>query len=172
MEPLVSPHPACLDPEALLAQCDREHFRTRGPGGQHRNKVDSAVELRHRPTGLAGEATERRSQEENHRVALFRLRVNLALQVRTTPTPGAPPSDLWRSRCRGGRLFINPGHQDFPAMLAEALDHLAAVNADPKRAALWLGCTMSQLVRFIKDEPRAILWLNEQRQRRGLRPMH
>lgn len=160
-----------MEVEPLLEQCERSHFRTRGPGGQHRNKVDSGVELVHRPSGLSGMATERRSQEENHRVAIFRLRVNLALEIRTAPTPGAEPSELWRSRCKGGRLFINPQHHDFPAMLAEALDHLAAVNGDPKRAALWLGCTMSQLVRFLKDEPRAIAWLNEHRQRQGLHPM-
>ena len=30
----------------------------------------------------------------------------------------------WSARCRDGRLSINPEHDDFPALLAEALDHL------------------------------------------------
>ena len=58
--------------EALLAQCDLDRFRASGPGGQKRNKTDSAVRLRHRPSGLVGEANESRSQHENRARALRR----------------------------------------------------------------------------------------------------
>jgi protein subunit release factor A len=62
----------------LLAQCDVETFRASGPGGQHRNRRESGVRLRHRPTGIVVTATERRSQHQNRAVALDRLRAKLA----------------------------------------------------------------------------------------------
>ena len=38
---------AGLDDEALLAECEQEVFIASGPGGQHRNKTETAVRLRH-----------------------------------------------------------------------------------------------------------------------------
>src|SRR5947209_19951057 len=93
------PHPAALAADRLLAECETRRLRRSGPGGQNRNKVETAVVLTHRPTGLVAEANERRSQAENGRVALHRLRLALALAVRS-PRVAACPSTLWRSRCR------------------------------------------------------------------------
>jgi hypothetical protein len=163
-----SGHPAALDPARLLAECDSRRTRRSGPGGQNRNKVETAVILKHRPTGLVAEASERRSQAENMRVALFRLRLNLALAVRR---PAASPSPLWRSRCRGGRIAVNPGHDDFPAIVAEALDHLAARDMDVRAAAESLECSSSQLVKLLKDEPRALSQVNDRRAEIGLGPL-
>ncbi len=60
--------------EALMAQCDFETFRSGGPGGQHQNKVESGDRLRHRPTGIVVECRETRSQNQNRRLCLLRLR--------------------------------------------------------------------------------------------------
>src|SRR6476661_4227516 len=142
------PHPATIDPASLAAECDLRTTRRSGPGGQNRNKVETAVILTHRPTGIVAEAAERRTQGENRRQALFRLRLRLALEIRRPLDLLGPdryrPSDLWRSRCRGGRIVVNPEHDDFPALLSEALDLLAATDHDPKRAADALGCSPSQ----------------------------
>lgn len=71
------------DPDArLLAQCDIETFKASGPGGQHRNRRESGVRLRHRPTGLVVTATERRSQHRNREIALERLKRKLAARRR------------------------------------------------------------------------------------------
>lgn len=164
-------HPAALDPAALADACETRFTRRSGPGGQNRNKVETAVVLTHRPTGVAAEASERRTQGENLKAALFRLRLNLALRVRAPVAPGDPPSALWNSRCHDGRVAINPGHDDFPALLAEALDRLDALGHDPKAAAGELGCTPSQLVKLLKDEPRAFLLVNDRRRDLGLRPL-
>jgi protein subunit release factor A len=48
-------------------------FKAPGAGGQHRNKTDSAVRLRHLPTGVVVTATEDRSQYRNREVAWRRL---------------------------------------------------------------------------------------------------
>ena len=161
-------HPAVLSPEQLLADCEMRRLRRSGPGGQHRNKVETAVVLRHRPTGVQAEANERRSQAENRSVALFRLRVNLALEIRCSPGPGQTPSPLWQTRCRGGRINISRTHHDFPAILAEVLDTITAVDVDVKPAAASLGCTASQMVKLLKKEPRALTLVNQWRRQRGL----
>lgn len=170
-----SVHPARLDPDVLEADCEFRTTRRSGPGGQNRNKVETAVILIHRPSGKSAEAAERRTQGENRRVALFRLRLKLALEIRTpTGTPqgeASYPSELWRRRCRAGRIVVNPKHDDFPALLSEALDVLAETDHDPKRAAVELGCTPTQLIKFLKDELRALALLNEERGRAGLHPL-
>lgn len=162
-------HPAALPPEALLAACDSQAVRRAGPGGQHRNKAHTGVVLVHRPTGLRGEGSGSRLRQDNLRAALFRLRVNLALEHRGPPPEG--PSALWRSRVRDGRLAVNPGHADFPALLAEALDVLAAHDHEVVAAGPWLGVSATQLVHLLAKEPRALQALNAARAARGLGPL-
>jgi len=165
-------HPAALPVERLLAECDTRRGRRRGPGGQHRNKVETAIVLTHKPTGVKGEASERRSQEENRRAAVFRLRVNLALNVRTQRPANGLPSDVWQSRCHSGRISVSNTHDDFPRLLAEALDALAACDMDIRSAAEALAVTASQLIRFLKTEPNAMAQVNEHRRKLGLHRLH
>lgn len=164
-------HPAALEVDRLLAQCSVRRLRRSGPGGQHRNKVETAVVVTHTPTEIKGEASERRSQEQNRRMAIFRLRINLALQLRRPPSPGSSPSQLWRSRCVGGRLAVSATHEDFPSLLAEALDTLHAHQMDIQLAAELLQCSVSQLTKFLKLEPKAMQQLNVHRSQVGLRPL-
>lgn len=161
-------HPAELDPQTLLQDCLERRVRRSGPGGQHRNKVETAVVLKHVPTEITAEANERRSQAENRQVALFRLRVRLAVEIRVVREPDRKPSELWRSRCPSGRISVNPTHDDFPAMLAEALDVLAVCGFDIPEAAKSLACTSSQLLKLLKDEPTAFERMSRERAIRGL----
>jgi hypothetical protein len=165
------PHPAVLDPERLLADCEVSFTRRSGPGGQNRNKVETAAILKHRPSGIKAEANERRSQAENRRLALFRLRLTLAVGVRS-PVPADPLPDLWTGRTRNGRIRINPEHDDFPAMLAIALDALAQHGWNVPEGSETLGCTASQLLKLLRNEPRAWRLLNRERQARGLPMLH
>src|SRR5688572_15854160 len=68
--------------EVLLRQCEVDRYRASGPGGQHRNKTESAVRLRHTPSGVVAHSHDGRSQHENKARALRRLRKHLALDVR------------------------------------------------------------------------------------------
>ncbi len=65
------------DPEILKKQVILETYRSRGPGGQRKNKVETAVRLRHLPSGITVVATEHRSQTENRNLAFKRLRDRL-----------------------------------------------------------------------------------------------
>ena len=161
-------HPASLDDASLKAQCRVTHTRASGPGGQHRNKVQTAIVLHHLPTGLTAQASERRSQAENLHVALRRLRIELALHVRCER---ASPSPLWQSRVRGGRIALNVDHADFPVMLAEALDTIAQHHYDLAAASGGWGVTATQLLKLLKDAPRAFALLNAERHRRNLHPL-
>jgi protein subunit release factor A len=81
--------PADIPPSdtALLAECEVQTFRAGGPGGQHQNMTDSAVRLRHRPTGLTVTCRAQRSQYLNKKDALRRLRIKLT----KLNAPPAPP---------------------------------------------------------------------------------
>ena len=165
------PHPAAVTSTELLKNCAVERTRRSGPGGQHRNKVETAIVLTHRPTGVQAEASERRSQPENLAVAAFRLRVRLAVEIREPVDATALPSPLWRSRCVQQRIRINPEHDDFPTLLAEALDVLAAGDWDMPTAAARLACSATQLAKFLQLETPAFTSLNQQRQARGIHPL-
>lgn len=83
----------------LLAECDVETFRSGGPGGQHANKVESAVRLTHRPTGIRVTSRTSRSQIANKQLALERLRKRL--EVHLTPKKrriGTKPSAASRRK--------------------------------------------------------------------------
>ncbi|HLP85841.1 MAG TPA: peptide chain release factor-like protein [Phycisphaerales bacterium] len=165
------PHPATLAIDDLLRQCTIGKSRSGGPGGQNRNKVETTVTLTHEPSGIEAHAGERRTSMENRRMAISRLRLALAVQARCSVPTGDARSDLWKSRCRHERIVIATTHEDFPAILGEALDFIFACNLDVKLAAARLCCSTSQLVKLLKDHPPALVWLNALRAAEGMREL-
>ena len=54
-----------------------ETFKASGPGGQHKNKRETAVRIRHLASGITALATEHRSQARNKALALRRLELRV-----------------------------------------------------------------------------------------------
>jgi hypothetical protein len=159
-----------LSDEELLAQCEVDRFRASGPGGQKRNKTDSAVRLRHRPTGLESVAVESRSQHENRAKALRRLRVTIALQVRAAiddPSHYAP-SDAITDRMRGQRIAVAMKNPAYPEVVAEVFDIIEAHGWRLSDAAPALGISTAALGRFLEGDPVVFRAANERRAALGL----
>lgn len=160
-------HPAALSSADLLKHVTETRTKRSGPGGQHRNKTETAVVLVHRPTGISAEGSERRSQAENRQVGLKRLRLKLAIEHRE-PASSAGPTELWLSRVHGRQLVISASHDDYPALLAEALDRLQGTGWQVAPAAELLGVTTSQLIGLFKKAPAAWTVVNKHRLAIGL----
>ncbi|MBI5018355.1 MAG: peptide chain release factor-like protein [Deltaproteobacteria bacterium] len=98
--------------EIVLREGDLEitFFKGSGPGGQHRNKRETAVRVRHVPTGVTVEASEERSQARNREVALERLFEALARlrrrrkrRIATRPTRASRERRLEAKKRTGDR---------------------------------------------------------------------
>jgi hypothetical protein len=88
-----------IDRESLERDSDVEFFIASGPGGQHRNKVETGVRLTHRPSGLTVTATERRSQHANREAAFARLQARLE-ELHHVEPPRVPTRPTKASRVR------------------------------------------------------------------------
>jgi protein subunit release factor B len=85
--------------KALLGDCEIERFRASGPGGQHVNTRETAIRLRHGPSGIVVISQDERSQHRNLQIALRRLRDRLEAHARPRP-PRIPTGVPRRARAR------------------------------------------------------------------------
>ena len=155
--------------DQLRSECVVHTHRTGGPGGQHRNKTESAVRLQHRPSGLVVTGEERRSQHQNAANALARLREALAIHFRAP----LPETVSWPEsvRIQGGRLRVSAQNPGFYHVLGLALDALAAHGGRVSESAAWLGVSGSSLTGFLADYPKAWQEAGRIRSAAGLAPL-
>ena len=157
----------------LLAECDVDTYRSRGPGGQKRNKTESAVRIRHRPTGLSVVATESRSQAENRARALVRLRYALVLSERVPVDADAFRAADYLADVVGsdGRLHVNRRNPRYLGVVQVVLDVFAVAEARVGQAAKLLGFSTGYLVGFLKDDAKLWTQANALRRRFGRKPL-
>ena len=166
-------HPYLALPDDDLArQCVVETMRASGPGGQHRNKVESGVRMRHTPTGVVAQAFERRSQHANRAVALQRLRENIALGWRRPVAldhfhvSAELAAILPRTKGR-----VGPNNDRFWPGISDALDLFVALDCSVSDTAAALGLSTGALSRLLLDSPPVAARVNELRTARGMRPL-
>jgi hypothetical protein len=161
--------------DALIGQCEVDRYRASGPGGQHRNKTESAVRLRHRLTGVSAIGEDSRSQAENKMHAVRRLRAAIALDVRE---PVALES--WRPSARlaalvaGGTapLGAKTRHTgEYWAGIAELLDVLVAGGLEIAMTAQRLGVTTGALSKLLTHDDSVMRTVNDLRRGKQMRPL-
>jgi hypothetical protein len=159
------------DEARLLAESDVDTYRGSGPGGQNRNKVESAVRIRHRPTGITAIAEESRSQAENRQRALRRLRKAIALRVRRPIAEDIVPQEI--RACIDGKGRLSVGRRDgrYLAAAASILDVLVAAEGSISSAASRLGITTGNLSAYLTSDEDLMTEVNRIRADRGLRAL-
>jgi peptide chain release factor-like protein len=161
--------------DALIAQCEVDRYRASGPGGQHRNKTESAVRLRHKPSGVSAIGEDSRSQAENKLHAVRRLRSAIALEVREpVALDGYTPSPRLAAVVAGGTAPLGAKTRltgDYWAAIAELLDLLVAGDLEIGSTAARLGITTGAMSKLLLHDDQVARVVNDLRRGRGMRPL-
>ncbi|XP_024535874.1 uncharacterized protein LOC9637859 isoform X2 [Selaginella moellendorffii] len=148
----------------LVAQCKMDTFRATGPGGQHRNKTESA-------------ASEDRSQHRNRESAVQRLRHTIAIKLRSPVNLEgyvvAPElaQILPLKETRKSSRQLGPNHPDYLLGLQLLLDLIDSVGGSVSIAAEKLGLSTGSLSKVITSDNSLLVAVNEIRASRGLKPL-
>ncbi len=161
-------HPSQWPIDRLEQDCRWTFGRASGPGGQHRNKVETAARIEHLPSGTRASATEERSQSKNRDVAMHRLRCQLAIEINSPDFH----TGLWENYNRQGKIRIATSNPDYPALLAETIGTIRQHLGDLKAASESLGTSATQLIKLLATYPPALDWLNRERVAAGMPPRY
>src|ERR1043165_6293740 len=161
--------------DALIAQCEVDRYRASGPGGQHRNKTESAIRLRHRLTSATAIGEDSRSQSENKLHAVRRLRAAIALTVREPVlVESFTPSPRLAALVAGGTAPLGKQTRltgEYWAGIGELLALLVANNLEIGTTAQRLGITTGALSKLLLHDEQVARTVNDLRRAKGMRPL-
>lgn len=164
-----------ISDDALIAQCEVDRYRASGPGGQHRNKTESAVRLRHKLLGVSAIGEDSRSQAENKMHAVRRLRSAIALEVREpVRLDGWAPSPRLAALVAGGTAPLGQKTRltgEFWAAIGELLDVLVAGDLEIGTTAQRLGISTGAMSKLLLHDDQVARTVNDLRRARGMRPL-
>ena len=163
-----------LSDDQLLGECECDTWRASGPGGQKRNKTESAIRLRHHSSGLAVTCSESRSQATNRRRAVARLREAIALQLRESIVvdshrPGRLLAELLLFGSLRGRAKQRT--PEYLTAIAELLDIFVGHSCSLGATATQVGLSTGKLSRFLRGDERIVRRIGELRRSAGLKPL-
>ncbi len=165
-----------LSDDAIVRESEMDRYRASGPGGQKRNKTESAVRIRHKSSGQVGLANESRSQHENRKMAIRDLRRNLAMKWRFQ-IPDMDEYKMPRNLALAVKSGLTKPTQrelqggQYLRIVAELLDLFVAVECSAKDTAERMGVSTARLSRFLFADDRLGKRVNELRSIWGLRPL-
>jgi peptide chain release factor 1 len=118
-------HEVVIDPKDL----DERFTRGSGAGGQHRNKTDSCVILKHTPSGLTVRVDGGRSQHINRQEALSILRARLKAEG----TAQATGNRNARRKAQVGRGARGDKRRTIAVQRGSVVDHVLGTSTSWKR---------------------------------------
>ena len=161
--------------DALIAQCEVDRYRASGPGGQHRNKTESAVRLRHKLSGVQAIGEDSRSQSENKLHAVRRLRAAIALEVREpVAIETYVPSARLAAFVAAGTAPLGAKTKltgEYWTSIAELLDLLVAGQLEIGSTAQRLGITTGAMSKLLLHDDQVARVVNDMRRSKGMRPL-
>lgn len=160
-----------LSDEDLVRACEVDRFRASGPGGQKRNKTESAVRLRHSDSGLSAVATESRSQHENKARAIRRLREKLALDTREVIQLAelTVPKELAQLVSEGLPSRADRARAPYLLGMAQLLDVFAAAQGSVRDTGDALGIGSAAVSKLLCADDRVLSRANAIRRQHGLK---
>lgn len=149
-----------LDDDSLLRQCEQSFVLGSGPGGQKRNKTSNAVRLHHLPSGVVVADCGSRSQLQNRKRAIRKLRLQIAFKFRCA----ASASDFqWRD--------VGITHPGYPEFVAALLDVLHESDFSVAAAAAEMQVSTGTLIKTLARDPALWQLVNYCRQQRSLKTL-
>lgn len=148
-----------MSDDELMRLCRCDTCRGTGPGGQKRNKTESAVRLTHEASGMSVTDDHSRSQHLNRHAALRKLRLEIALQIRVEP-----------QALDKAAYQLVPGVNNalFPMWAAHVMDVLEAMNYHLAEAAAAMGLSTGRLGKELAQSPTLWQRVNQERAKRKL----
>jgi len=138
-----------LSDSDLLKECEVSAYKGSGPGGQHRNKTNSGVKLKISGS-LETYSCDDRSAHVNKLLALKKLRLKIALQIREKPAPQIP------FPFPGANGKISQDNALYPQFIADVLDRIHFCQGDLSEAAKIWGLSKSALNKIILQDKKVL----------------
>ncbi|MCM8531461.1 MAG: peptide chain release factor-like protein [Lentisphaeraceae bacterium] len=144
-----------LSDQELLNICNTDHFIATGKGGQKRNKTSSAVRVTLKDSHILASASNDRQQSVNKKLALRKLRIAIALEIREEAKP-------WL-----GQWDMNIKNPKYPIFIACLIDNLKELNWQVSEVAKAFNISTGKLIKTISRDDSLWQFVNKERQRAG-----
>ncbi len=149
------------DNDTFLKACTQEGYQASGPGGQKRNRKFSAIRITHQETKISVTSSETRSQHNNRKTALKKLKLKIAIEI------GGPKIISYNPT----NIKIGLSNPKYPLFIAFLFDNLWDNNFSISETAKSINISTSKLIKLISRD--IIIWkiVNNYREKLGLKQL-
>ena len=148
-----------MDDDALIRICEFSPYKATGRGGQKKNKSSSAVRLVHKPTDIAVTASKSRCQHTNRKIALKKLRYQMAFEIRSGELP------------KLSTVEMSPNNKRFYLWIAYIFDILHRHHFAISNCAKELELSTSRLIKLLARDDTVWQHVNDKRKALALNPL-